>query len=37
MSLKTKEEISRLFAQFVRQALADAPPGERAASGRRLP
>jgi len=30
MSLKTKEEFQRLFSQFVRDALADLPPEERA-------
>src|SRR5262245_23544742 len=30
MSAKTKEEIQRLFSQFVRDALADLPPQDRA-------
>ena len=30
MSLKTKEEIQRLFSQFVRDALVGVPPDERA-------
>jgi hypothetical protein len=30
MSVKTKEEIQRLFSQFVRDALSGLPPEERA-------
>ena len=30
MSVKTKEEIQRLFSQFVRDALSDLPPQDRA-------
>lgn len=30
MSLKTKEELQRLFSQFVRDALVDVPPEDRA-------